>query len=869
MKANDIRNLFKSYFKKYNHQEISSSSLIPDNDPTLLFANAGMNQFKDYFTGNANPENKRAVTIQKCVRAGGKHNDLENVGHTARHHTFFEMLGNFSFGDYFKKDAIKYSWEFLTKELNIPKEKLFITVHNTDDEAEQIWLKIGIDPKHIFRKGDKDNFWEMGQYGPCGPCSEIFYDHGEQYKTPNLIINPGQDILVDESRYVEIWNLVFMQYEKTPEGKFNLPSPSIDTGSGLERLAAVVQGKYWNYDIDIFQKIIAKIEILTNSKYSNSKQTDSIRVIADHIRSATMLITDGVLPSNEGRGYVLRRIIRRAIRHLKLLNINTPTLFKLVPTVLETLNSEYPQNGLNQQLAEKFIKLEETKFLETLGQGLKFLKDVIKSEKLSKNNSVLSGESAFKLYDTYGFPIDLTEIILNESDYSIDIDGFKASMQKQKDKSKQGRKETIAIDNNLFFKLHETFGNTLYIENEELETEASLLAIETSEESSILIFDQTVFYGESGGQNGDKGEVYDGGKLVATIINTLKPVEQLHAHITDNNHKLSINKKYKLKVNREKRNLTARNHSATHLLQSALIATLGEHIKQSGSNVAPDRLRFDFTHPAALTKSELVQVEQLVNQYIGSSTQVNCTIMSKEEAIKNGALAIFGEKYGNEVRVVKMNTLSTELCGGSHVENTSEIGIFHIISESSLSTGIRRIEAVTSTAAANFLNQRSRVLSALEFQLQEKENKVINKVSKLLLDNKNLQKEIKLTQEKSQRESNKTLFQNPEPLNNQYTLKTVEVPLGSNLKNISDDYLDMHSSGVLIAYTKDNEKIKIIIRSPNINNPISCGKIFKELSTTLRCRGGGKDNMAQGSVDESDLASFLTQATKMIKQSIN
>jgi len=706
----------------------------------------------------------------------------------------------------------------------------------------------------------------MGQYGPCGPCSEIFYDHGEQYKTTNLIINPGQDILVDESRYVEIWNLVFMQYEKTPEGKFNLPSPSIDTGAGLERLAAVVQGKYWNYDIDIFQTIISQIEQLTNSKYSNLEQADSIRVIADHIRSATMLITDGVLPSNEGRGYVLRRIIRRAIRHLKLLNINTPTLFKLVPTVLETLNSEYPQNGLNQQLAEKFIKLEETKFLETLGQGLKFLKDVIKSEKLSKNNTILSGQSAFKLYDTYGFPIDLTEIILNESNYSIDLDGFKTSMQHQKEKSKQGRKETIAIDNNLFFKLHEQFGNTKYIENDKLESEATLLAIDTSEESSVLIFDQTVFYGESGGQNGDNGEIYDGDQVVATIIDTLKPVEQLHAHITNNNHKLSINKKYKLKVHREKRNLTARNHSATHLLQSALIATLGKHIKQSGSNVAPNRLRFDFTHPAALTKNELIQVEQLVNEYIGSSTQVNCTIMSKEEAIKNGALAIFGEKYGNEVRVVKMNNLSTELCGGSHVCNTSEIGVFHIISESSLSTGIRRIEAVTSTSAANFLNQRSRVLSALELNLQEKENEIITKVSKLVLENKNLKKEIKLTYEKSQRENNKSLFQTPEILNNQCTLQTIELPSGTNLKNISDDYLDMYPSGILVAYTKENDKIKVIIRSPNINNPISCGKILKELSKTLNCRGGGKDNMAQGSVDSNDLESFLIQTIKIIKQ---
>ena len=573
MKVQEIRERFAKFFESKGHEKVASSPLVPINDDTLLFANAGMNQFKDFFTGKATPDYKRAVTIQKVVRAGGKHNDLENVGLTARHHTFFEMLGNFSFGDYFKKEAIEMAWEFLTKELKIPADRLYVTVHTSDDEASDIWEKhIGVSKDRIFRKGDKDNFWEMGDVGPCGPCSEIFYDHGERFATPNFKPGKGQDILDDELRYVEVWNLVFMQFEKDGKGgQISLPNPSIDTGMGLERIAAVLQGKYWNYDTDAFTPIIQELEKISGKSYTDPKFQTAMRVAADHIRSCTMLITDGVIPSNEGRGYVLRRIIRRAIRHLKELNVPQGTFANLSKVVLNELGTEYPQNKANQSLAEKFLSLEEKKFLETLDTGLKFLEESLKTE---VKNKVFSGRSAFKLYDTYGFPLDLTQTILQERGLSVDEGSFNEAMEERKEDSRKSWKGALNLDDKVFFEAKEKHGETKFLGYGQLESTARLLdVLDIGDDKKGLIFDQTPFYAEGGGQVGDTGIAIVAGKELK-IFDTQKPVDGLFVHFVETDTNLKTPSEVTLRVDAKKRALTARNHSATHLLQSALIEVL-------------------------------------------------------------------------------------------------------------------------------------------------------------------------------------------------------------------------------------------------------------------------------------------------------
>ncbi|MGZ3808550.1 MAG: alanine--tRNA ligase, partial [Bacteriovorax sp.] len=545
--GHQIREKFAHYFTKNGHEKIASSSLIPHNDKTLLFANAGMNQFKDYFTGKATPANRRAVTIQKCVRAGGKHNDLENVGHTARHHTFFEMLGNFSFGDYFKEDAIKFAWEFLTVELKIPKDRLYVTVHYSDDEARQIWKKVtGMSDERIFNKGDKDNFWEMGEFGPCGPCSEIFFDHGEQYTDKDLVRVDPKDLLEDEKRYIEIWNLVFMQFEKTPEGRFTLPKPSIDTGAGLERVAAAIQGCYNNYNTDIFAPIMRKIEDLTGKKYlaadgSELPHTDAFRVVADHIRSSTMLITDGIIPSNEGRGYVLRRIIRRAIKYLNELEVKDISFYKLIPAVFESLGQEYPQNASNSELATKLLELEERKFRETLEHGLKFLQEAITKDVKDKT---LAGTAAFKLYDTFGFPVDLTEMYLQDHGLVLDHAGFEKAMNEQKEMSRKSWKGALDNSDKVFHSIKEQHGITKFVGYEKFETQAKLIATQKLGDQLGLIFDTTSFYGEGGGQAGDIGVVTDGKNVLAHIDDTQKPVDGLHVHLSKDADHLEVGKTY-------------------------------------------------------------------------------------------------------------------------------------------------------------------------------------------------------------------------------------------------------------------------------------------------------------------------------------
>lgn len=865
--AKEIREKFIKFFENKGHKHCPSSSLIPHNDPTLLFANAGMNQFKEYFTGQAKSDFSRAVTSQKCVRAGGKHNDLENVGLTARHHTFFEMLGNFSFGDYFKKDAISFAWEFLTEELKIHKDKLYVTVHYTDDEAEEIWNKeIGVPKEKIFKKGDKDNFWEMGEFGPCGPCSEIFYDHGEKYSTPNFKPSEGQDLLDDEMRYVEVWNLVFMQYEKTPEGTKNLPKPSVDTGMGLERISAALQGKYWNYDTDLFMPIINEIEKISGKSYDDKKYTTHMRVVADHIRSGVMLITDGVIPSNEGRGYVLRRILRRAIRHLKDLEIKKPLLYKLAPIVLDLLGDEHPQNKKNQVLAEKYLKLEEEKFLETLDNGLKFLNDAIKK---MGNIKTFSGEEAFKLYDTYGFPLDLTEIILLERELTLDIEGFEQAMEKRKEDSRKSWKGQANLDNKIFHELKEKYGATKFTGYKSTSSDATLLNVVTLGENKIVLFDQTPFYGESGGQCGDSGFIYQDNKIIAEIIDTQKPVDDLIIHFVKvaEGMQLSEGTQYQLNVEEDKRNLIARNHSATHLLHSALINVLGDHVKQAGSSVTDQRLRFDFTHTQAMTQDEILEVEHLVNKQIQNSLPVKANIMTMDEAMNSGAMALFGEKYGDEVRVLKMGEFSTELCGGTHVENTSEIGLFTIISEGSLSTGIRRIEATASQSALKRLQTRSRYFGELEILVNGKNKVVVDKVQDLFNTIKNLKKEVQQLENKINQEKGKEIFENAKLLKDKFSFVEAEAPANSNLRDLSDQFIDKFPEGIVLLYSKSNDKVSAIIRCGK-KVPLKCNDILKTSLAEINGRGGGRPDMAQGAGEVAQFEKFLNKAKTLIEDSL-
>jgi len=866
MKAHEIRKKFYDFFIKNDHQKYPSSALIPENDPSLLFPNAGMNQFKDFFTGKDKAKNPRAVSIQKCVRAGGKHNDLENVGLTARHHTFFEMLGNFSFGDYFKKEAIQFAWEFLTKELKIPAEKLFITVHHTDDEAADIWQKhIGIAKEKIFRKGDKDNFWEMGDTGPCGPSSEIFYDHGEQYRTPNFVPGKNQDLLDDEMRYVEIWNLVFMQFEKLQDGsRVSLPKPSIDTGAGLERIVAIMQGKYWNYDTDCFSPIIQQLELLSGKDYSQESDATSMRIIADHIRSSTMLITDGVIPSNEGRGYVLRRIIRRAVRHLKKLNCPPGSFARLIPAVFEILGEEYAQNMANQSLAQKLLQLEERKFLETLDIGLSYLADSIKKD---LKDGVLPGESAFKLYDTYGFPIDLTEIILGEKGFKLDIDGFHKTMNERKEESRKSWKGGLGADNKIFFALKEKFGATKFHGHDSLEMKSKLLEVIDMGDRKGLLFPATPFYGESGGQAGDLGVIKQNGSVVATIQDTQKPIADLHIHISSDADLLEPDQEYELVVHKTQRSLTQRNHSATHLLQSALIEVLGDHVKQAGSLVNHDKLRFDFTHVQGLSQSELSRVEALVNKAIHEKLQVSASEMTKDQAIAKGALALFGEKYGDKVRVLEMGSISTELCGGTHVLNTGDIGLLKIISEQSLSTGIRRIEAITSSTALHYLEERSKVLNRLELLLKDKNTGVIKKVENLIKENKEKQKSIRELSDKINSSQGQDLFSNPEMLRGKIPYKAIKIPNETSLKKLSDLYLAKNPNGIILLYNFSADKTSVLLKSPK-KSPINCSQILKEALPLINGRGGGRPDMAQGSGEKSDLTEFLVLVRAKIEENL-
>jgi len=748
--TNDIRRAFLDYFVANGHTEVASGPLVPHNDPTLLFTNAGMVQFKNVFTGVEKRDYVRATTSQKCVRAGGKHNDLDNVGYTARHHTFFEMLGNFSFGDYFKDNAIELAWNLITKEYGLPADRLWATVYHTDDQAFDIWRKVsGLPEERIVRIATSDNFWAMGDTGPCGPCSEIFFDHG-----PGIAGGPPGSPDQDGDRYIEIWNLVFMQFEQLPgDERVDLPRPSIDTGMGLERVAAVLQGKHDNYETDLFETLIGAIAEAAGTDPEGPHKA-SHRVIADHLRASSFLLADGVMPSNEGRGYVLRRIMRRAMRHANLMGVREPLMWRLVPSLVGEMGQAFGELGRAKALIEETLKLEEARFQETLERGLGLLAD--ETAKLG-DKEALSGEVAFKLYDTFGFPLDLTQDALREQGREVDLAGFETAMNRQREAARAAWKGSgEAATDAVWFELRERVGATEFLGYATSQAEAQVTAlvvdgkpVESADagQKVAVTTNQTPFYAESGGQMGDTGLITDGAHIRVQIDDTLKKLDDMHVHMgVVLEGTLKVGEVVHLAVDDGRRAALRRNHSATHLLHAALRKHLGDHVTQKGSLVAPDRLRFDISHPKAISDTELAAVEAEVNQEVLGNAAVDTLLMTPSEAVEKGALALFGEKYGDEVRVVSMGSgvepYSVELCGGTHVSRTGDIGLFKLIGEGAVAAGVRRIEAVTGEGALTYVNQQGRSLQDAAAALKAAPAEVADRVVALLADRKKLERDL-------------------------------------------------------------------------------------------------------------------------------
>ena len=877
MTSSEIRSLFIDYFKKHGHTQVDSSPLVPQDDATLLFANAGMNQFKNTFTGLEPRSYKRAVSAQKCVRAGGKHNDLENVGFTARHHTFFEMMGNFSFGDYFKKDAIHFAWDFLTNILKIDKDKLFVTVHVGDDEADKIWQEQEKVPASRIFRFDDDNYWRMGDVGPCGPCSEIFFDHGPAADPTGKAKVGG-----DEDRYVEIWNLVFMQYNEDKNGKSPLPNPSIDTGAGLERLAAVMQGQPNNYDTDVFSSIIERVEGLSGLKYDlkydpTSKDLEnlaSMRVLADHARASAFLISDGVLPSNEGRGYVLRRIMRRGLRYGRKLSEKNSFLPELCKSVIESMADFYPELRQKESLILSTAKDEEGRFLQTLDQGTQILSsELSKLEK--KGIRVVSGETVFKLCDTYGFPQDLTRLMAAEKGFTIDETGFSQNMEKARTLARASWKgQGICADATHLVQLSQKVAPTEFTGYQKTEEQGQLLVLskdskEVSElgselssgESGIFVTDKTCFYAESGGQVGDCG-IISTATASAEVLDCTKTGDVFFHHVKVTAGVFKKSDSIKLSVSSTERRETASNHSATHLLHAALRDTLGDHVTQAGSLVDAGRLRFDFTHGKALSFEQIVALENWVNKEVLAASQAQTILTDPKSAIeKEGALALFGEKYGDEVRVVKMGPNSAELCGGIHVNNTAEIQTFMIVSEAGVSAGVRRIEAVTGRHALQFMrkhvdqNLQARALAGIQVpwnKFLDSEKFVSTEIEKLNAEIKTLRKDL-FAAKGSQINLDDFIKDAKEFTSGGETGRLVTAQLETDdrkmLTDVTDKLKNKVQSGVIIMLGKGSDTNPIIISvTKNLLPKINAGKILKEVASVMGGKGGGRPDFAQGAV---------------------
>ncbi|MCD6580467.1 MAG: alanine--tRNA ligase [Desulfuromusa sp.] len=876
MTGNEIRARFLKYFEDRGHTIVSSSSLVPHNDPTLLFTNAGMNQFKDCFLGDEKRAYARAVTSQKCVRAGGKHNDLENVGRTARHHTFFEMLGNFSFGDYFKKEAIAYAWEFLTVEMGLDKDRLYVSVYTDDDEAANIWHhQEGIPRERIFRF-EEDNFWSMGDTGPCGPCSEIFYDNGPEIGCDSPTCTVGCDC----DRYMEIWNNVFMQFDRQPDGTLvPLPKPAVDTGMGLERLTTVMQGVQSNYDTDLLRKIIAYIEELSGKTYGANEEDDvSMRVMTDHSRATAYLIADGILPSNEGRGYVLRRIMRRAMRHAKMLGLEDPILHKTAVFVLESMADAYPEEAQRKDFIAKVVFNEEERFIQTLGNGLRILQEEIARLATAKQ-TIIPGETVFKLYDTYGFPVDLTADIVEKDGYSLDEEGFEVCMEAQRAKARKHWKGSGEEAVSVIYKqlvdqgIRTTFSGYLKLEDQGevlvLIHHGELVEESASGETVEVITATTPCYGESGGQVGDTGEIITA-TATLRIIETRKPLPDLYVHVCEVVTGL-IEKGVQatIKVDAERRQRIILNHTATHLLQAALQKLLGEHVKQAGSLVTPERLRFDFSHFSALSTKELRDIEAEVNRQVRINAQVESREMSADAAREAGAMALFGEKYGDVVRVVNIGDYSMELCGGTHVDAAGDIGLFRILSEGGIAAGVRRIEAVTGATALTQVQQQQQTLQRLADLVKSDPQKLELRLQKLLEQQKETEKELGQLQAKTNADRSGELIDQVQLVDG---IKLLAVKIsgtdGKGLREFSDQLRDKLGSGILVLVADADGKVALLVAvTKDLTNRVKAGNLIKPLAEIVGGRGGGRPELAQaGGSDTERIEELLQAAPEQLKK---
>ncbi len=864
--SNEIRQSFLDFFKAKDHEIVASSSLVPANDPTLLFTNAGMVQFKDVFIGRENRPYKRAASSQRCVRAGGKHNDLENVGYTARHHTFFEMLGNFSFGDYFKREAIAYAWEYLTRELKIPESRLWITVFEDDDEAADIWLKeIGVSPDRFSRCGEKDNFWSMGDTGPCGPCSEIFYDHGE-----DIPGGPPGSKDADLDRYIEIWNLVFTQYDRDANGTLKpIPHPSVDTGMGLERITAVMQKVHNNYDIELFEKIIRAIKDLAEN---DNLDVISSQVVADHIRSCSFLIADGVIPSNEGRGYVLRRIIRRAIRHGNKLGFKEAFFYKLVETLEAVMGKAYPELVKSRPNIERVLLSEEERFAETLEQGLKVLSDITGKMK----DDVIKGEDVFRLYDTYGFPVDLTADIAREKNLKVDMDGFNKAMAEQRQRARAASKFDVGVSVEADKSLVSSFSGY-----DRLQQNTTVIAlyqdgrnVKTLKQGDVggVILLETPFYAQSGGQVGDKGELFAGD--VFFEVEDTKKQGQSHIHLgvlrTGN---INVGDVISASVDQKRRIDIMRNHSATHLLHTALREILGDHVLQKGSLVADDRLRFDFSHNEPLTKQQIQEIERLVNSQILKNEATQVQVMSLENAKASGAMSLFGEKYEDTVRVLNIGgDFSCELCGGTHVERAGDIGFFKIVSESGTASGIRRIEAVTGVGALNWIENAERKLQRIAEILKTDIESVDSKLTLQMDKTRKLEKELEQLKGKLASSAGSDMVNEAESIDGiKVIAKSLEGVDPKTLRDTVDQLKNKLGTAALILATVTDSKVSLVAGvTDDTTKRIKAGDLVNFVAQQVGGKGGGRPDMAQaGGNDPSGLEEALKNVPDWVRSQIS
>ena len=842
----DLRNKFIDYFKSHGHQAVASSSLVPADDPTLLFTNAGMNQFKDCFLGAEKRSYTRAVSSQRCVRAGGKHNDLENVGYTARHHTFFEMLGNFSFGDYFKKEAIEFAWNFLTKEIGLPKEKLLVTVYSEDDEAFDIWEKhIGVPKEKIIRISTSDNFWSMGDTGPCGPCSEIFYDHGA-----HIWGGPPGTPEEDGDRFIEIWNLVFMQFNKQADGTMEpLPKPSIDTGMGLERISAILQNVHSNYEIDLFQNLIKSAALIVGSEDLENK---SLRVIADHIRSCSFLICDGVMPSNEGRGYVLRRIIRRAVRHGYQLGANDIFFYKLVASLAKEMGEAYPELVDQLPVIEKVLRVEEEQFSKTLARGMAILNDTLET----LEGDTVPGDVVFKLYDTYGFPTDLTNDVAREHDLKIDEEGFEAAMQAQRARAQQA--SNFGADYNSKLAIDHTTSFTGYTDVEGQANVVELIAdnafvdkLEDGQEG-VVVLDNTPFYAESGGQAGDKGVLrLANGEFIVTDT---QKMGNAFAHKGIAKGSVSKGDTATAAIDAANREAIKKNHSATHLLHAALREILGEHVTQKGSLVEAPRMRFDFSHFEAVTAEQLAEIERRVNQEIRANHTLATELMDLDEAKASGAMALFGEKYDEKVRVVTMGPFSVELCGGTHVTRTGDIGLFKITSEAGIASGVRRIEAVTGEHALEVVQTQQATLSSLSALLKTDSQNVLDRVVSLQNQTKELEKALNSAKQKLASQQGADMLSNAVEINGvKVLIANLEGVEAKSLRSMMDDIKNRIGEGIVVLGVANDAKVNLIAGvTKNLTSKVKAGELVNFVASQVGGKGGGRPDMAQAGGDQPE-----------------